>query len=288
MRRRAARRSGSPLVDPASRQVRDGLCRRARRRRPRRGRPVRCAPSASGSSSTCTTVASAPIRRPCRIVHMFSAQPQPDDQVGVPDQLGGQRRGEAAGDVERPGVPVEQPLGDRRASPATPRTARPRRLQRLRAAPRHPARRRTPGAGTASSASSAGPATSGPVTRGVDGSRRDAVGRPRPSAASFGLHVQRQVEQDGAALGRGPPRPPRGRRPRPVPPDVDPHRHGADRARRAPPGRRRSSTAAAVTSAATTTIGVRLLAASVIPVIALVRPHPWCTVTAADRPLIRA
>ena len=43
-----------------------------------------------------------------------------------------------------------------------------------------------------------------------------------------------------------------------------------------------------VTSAATTTTGVRLLAASVMPVIALVSPEPWCTVTAAGRSVVRA
>ena len=43
-----------------------------------------------------------------------------------------------------------------------------------------------------------------------------------------------------------------------------------------------------VASAATTTSGVRLFAASVMPVSALVNPQPWCTVTAAGLPLIRA
>ena len=41
-------------------------------------------------------------------------------------------------------------------------------------------------------------------------------------------------------------------------------------------------------SAARTTSGVRLLAASVMPVIALVSPHPWWTLTTATRPLTRA
>jgi predicted Na+-dependent transporter len=43
-----------------------------------------------------------------------------------------------------------------------------------------------------------------------------------------------------------------------------------------------------VASAVTTTSGVRLLAASVIPVSALVRPHPWCRLSAATPPLVRA
>jgi hypothetical protein len=41
-------------------------------------------------------------------------------------------------------------------------------------------------------------------------------------------------------------------------------------------------------SAVTTTSGVRLFAASVIPVSALVNPQPWCTLSAATSPLIRA
>ena len=41
-------------------------------------------------------------------------------------------------------------------------------------------------------------------------------------------------------------------------------------------------------SAASSTTGVRLLAASVRPVIALVSPGPWCTLQAASRPLTRA
>ena len=46
--------------------------------------------------------------------------------------------------------------------------------------------------------------------------------------------------------------------------------------------------AAAGTSAASTSSGVRLLAASVSPVIAFVSPGPWCTLHAASRPLTRA
>jgi hypothetical protein len=42
-----------------------------------------------------------------------------------------------------------------------------------------------------------------------------------------------------------------------------------------------------VASAVTTTIGVRLFAASVMPVSALVSPGPWCTLSTATLPLIR-
>ena len=41
-------------------------------------------------------------------------------------------------------------------------------------------------------------------------------------------------------------------------------------------------------SAARSSTGVRLLAASVSPVIVFVRPGPWCTLQAASRPLTRA
>jgi hypothetical protein len=41
-------------------------------------------------------------------------------------------------------------------------------------------------------------------------------------------------------------------------------------------------------AAASTIIGVRLLAASVIPVTALVSPQPWCTESTPTRPLMRA
>jgi hypothetical protein len=43
-----------------------------------------------------------------------------------------------------------------------------------------------------------------------------------------------------------------------------------------------------VASGARTIRGVRLFAASVRPVIALVTPGPWCTVRAASRPDTRA
>jgi hypothetical protein len=46
-------------------------------------------------------------------------------------------------------------------------------------------------------------------------------------------------------------------------------------------------TAAPGMSAASTSSGVRLLAASVNPVIALVSPGPWWTLQAARRPLTR-
>ena len=52
--------------------------------------------------------------------------------------------------------------------------------------------------------------------------------------------------------------------------------------------RKLDRTAEAATSAASTTIGVRLFAASVIPVSALVRPGPWCSESTPGRPAVLA
>ncbi len=52
--------------------------------------------------------------------------------------------------------------------------------------------------------------------------------------------------------------------------------------------RKLERTADAPVSAARTTSGVRLFAASVIPVIALVSPGPWWTVRTPSSPLVRA
>ena len=65
----------------------------------------------------CRTVGDQPTvpHRP----HVEGAAP-PDDQVGAVDQLGGERRGEPAGHVQRPRVAVEQALGDRRRGDERP------------------------------------------------------------------------------------------------------------------------------------------------------------------------
>ncbi len=54
------------------------------------------------------------------------------------------------------------------------------------------------------------------------------------------------------------------------------------------PIRKLDCTAEALTSAASTSMGVRLLAASVIPVSAFVMPGPWCRLRIAGRPVLRA
>ena len=185
---------------------------------------------------------------------------------------------------ERPRVAVRTAPWPRRRSPAARRSARrgaPARRGRRRRA--HRGRRRRPAAAPRASASR--------QPRHVLGgrARRPARGDRRPraraaSATSARLHVQRQVQQHRAAfvharsrtaaaasstavvgatstrIGHRADR--RGER---VLVDVEVRR------RLRSPRRRR------------TTSGVRLLAASVMPVIAFVSPQPWCTVTAADR-----
>ena len=220
------------------------------------------------------------ISRPCRIVHMFSAQPQPTIEVGRADQLGGQRRGEAAGDVERPRVAVEQPLGHRRG-----------REQRAAPVGQRDQGRRGPGARAPRPATKTG--RSAPARRAcarrrpASGTARGpCAGGSRAGSARVGrrgrLHVERQVQQHRAPLvhGRGDRRQ-RPRRPRSsadvirggtaptarasavlVDEEVRPRLGGLGRERRPaaygswPPRR--------------------------CPVIALVSPQPWCTVTAAD------
>ena len=80
----------------------------------------RCAPIADTSSSTCTTVVSGPISRAvAHRPHVERAAPA-DDQVGRADQLGRERRGEAAAHIEVPGIAAEQALGRGRGGEQRP------------------------------------------------------------------------------------------------------------------------------------------------------------------------
>ena len=184
----------------------------------------------------------APMSRPCRMVHMFSAHPQPTIRSAAADQLGGQGRGEAAGDVERPGVPVEQPMGDRRRGEqrAVPLGER---LQLVRGPPRAP----RPATNTGRRERSSGLRERGHGRRGPVGCAGGGCGEhaapalrasPRPARRSGRLSrtVRRSVA--GRRDSRGRLRRPRGRR------DVTRTGHGADRAGQRRPGRRRSSSAA--------------------------------------------
>ena len=122
--------------------------------------------SGRGASSTCS--ARSPSRRRGRRL----------------DQLGGERRGEPAGDVERPRVAREQALGDRARSPAARRVCSASSSSSRRAAARARGRRRTPARSAA--ASSAGERSitrlgdaGGPAPDGRAGTRH----RRAPSAA---------------------------------------------------------------------------------------------------------
>ena len=215
--------------------------------------------------------------------HVQGAAPA-DDQVGAADQLGGQRRGEPAGDVQRPRAAGEQSLRHRRRGQQRAGTRSASCLQRgpapgpASAAAGHEHRPRARRARRGASASRRTPS-------GVDrrsGRRR----RPRAGLASAalgcGLHVSGRFSRTVRAVAA--PRSPRRRAASAtaVAAEVDSARHGAP-----PPAASarlvdEKFDRGWVASAATTTSGVRLLAASVMPVIALVSPQPWCTVTAAD------
>ena len=290
-RTRAAMRVARPRRSGSPRSARAGSVRRRPPRPCARTSPTTPKVDRRGarrarrrSSSTWTTVAPAADQpavphRP----HVQRAAPA-DDQVGAADQLGGQRRGEAAGDVERPRVAREQALGDgrRRQQRAA---ALGERLQR-RAGSRRRGRRGRPRRPAARAARErlGEPADAVRVGSG----RRAPAGQPgpRPDAAgtSRGLHVQRQVEHDGPALVAAPSQTAAARLADRVVRRRRRARAPRRRPRPAPPGRRRSSTAAGSPRRPATTSGVRLLAASVMPVIALVSPQPWCTVTAATVP----
>ena len=127
-RRRRARRASAPRGRSARPQLRAvagtgraalaGQCRQRGRAPSRATSPStprstgRCAPSAAGVvDPPGRPWRPAPISVPCRIVHMFSAQPQPTIRSAPRDQLGGQRRGEPAAHVEVPRAAAEQALG---------------------------------------------------------------------------------------------------------------------------------------------------------------------------------
>ncbi len=194
------------------------------RRRPRGG-PAGGAPSAARSSSTWTTVASAAISRPCRVVHMFRAQPHPTTRSASAISSA------ASGDAKPPDTSSDQslPLNSPRATAEVASSA-PYRSASASSASRQPGPRDPrPAMNTGRSAL---------AKRLRQAVERLVVRRPLwrgrtrqpggPQHARLGLQVQRQVEQDGttavqrrrdrsAGLLHG-----RLRR-------RDPHRHGADR-----------------------------------------------------------
>ena len=211
---------------------------------------------------------------------MFSAQPQPTTRSASPISSAASGEANPPETSERPRVAGEQALGDGGGGEQRPARGRPAapapRGTRPPGAPR-PAtntgrsRRRAAASASSSTAASAG--------RG-----RPRHGRPRGRCARVGrqrLHVQRQVEHARCAAARPPSRRPRPRRRTAEAARVHPLGHRADRG-----GQRvlvdvEVRPDGGVASAARTTSGVRLFAASVMPVIALVSPQPWCTVSTA-------
>ena len=211
---------------------------------------------------------------------MFSAQPQPTTRSASlissrPAAWRSRRRRRATTGCRGTG-PWPRPRW-----PAARRRRRPAPSSSARRAPGRRARRRRPAAARA--ASSVGqPRDVAPRRSGRGPARRAARSASRSDDAAGtvqGLHVERQVEQDrragpATALATAAAAWSRHRRRR-----VDPHATRRRPPRPAPAGRRGSSERGWVASAARTTSGVRLLAASVMPVIALVSPQPWCTLT---------
>ena len=215
---------------------------------------------------------------------MLSCAAPADDQVGARDELRGQRRGEAAGHVEVPGAASEQPLGDggrrqQRTAASGQLLAAPRgtRVRATRVRPRTPggARPAAPRPAGAPRPGRAPPASGAAPGDGVPGRRRQ------------GLHVERQVEDDDRAARRRRSRRPR-RPARPRRPPTSTRIGTAPTAVASAAWSTKKFDRGDVASAASTTSGVRLFAASVIPVMAFVNPQPWCTLSAATPPLIRA
>ena len=243
--------------DPRPQRVPCGI-----RSRRARGRPARAATSAAACATSPTTPSVDRLvraervgvevdlddrRRPGRsagraaVVHMFSAQPQPTTQVGAGDQLGGQRRGEPAGDVERPRVAGKSPLrhrrgGQQRAAPPRPASSD---LGAARArAPRPAMNTGRRGAGEQRRPARATAVAAGRRQPARHGGRRRRSGR-RPAACTSSGRLSRTVRRSAAAApARAAPR----RRPRDRP--VRPARHRADRGGQGRPGRPGSWTAA--------------------------------------------
>ena len=233
-------RAGRPPRCTARRRRRRGRSAGARRGRSARGRP--------GRAVACGLSSFAVARGP----HVQRAAPA-DDEVGAHDELGGQRRGEAARDAERPRVAVEQPVRDGRR-----RQQRPARASQL--------PQRFPAAAGAAAGDEHRP------FGGVEQVRQ--VGRPPPTSGRTGagpaiggsgsagvgrgldLDVQRQVQHHGPALlQRGPEGPhgvghrarrPSARAPAPRRPrwPARPGRCGSSTAPTRPRSRRRARSAA--------------------------------------------
>ena len=211
---------------------------------------------------------------------MFSAQPQPTTRSAS------RISSAASGEANPPEMPSDQGVaGEQAVRDGRGREQRPGRRRRAPAAPAGAARaaagdehRALRGREQPRPARSTAPRPAGP------GRARAPRAAARPGAGAA-CTSSGQVEHDRAPLLDG----------RPVGPDDvggAPTRACAPARRTAPTAvtsaswsmRKFERTAAAPVSAASTSSGVRLFAASVMPVIALVSPQPWCTVSTAGPP----
>ncbi len=211
-----------------------------------------------------------------------------EHDVGLREQLGGERRREAAGDPEVEGVAGEQALRRRgrrqqRAAAVAQRGDAPG-PPRQAAAPRPPmstgccAAASRPAASRTASALGAGGRGQRPASRGRRSTRRRR-----------GLDVDRQHEHDGRALRLRPVQRAGGVRRRGLPARGCARRPRPTEATRSCWSMRKfEPSAAAGVSPASTSSGVRLLAASARAVTAFVSPGPWCTEATPTRPVALA
>ena len=240
-----------------------------RRSPPRRGRPGR--PRARRQ------------QRAVRVVHWFSDAPKATTTSASREQPLRERRREAAGDAEVVGIAGEEAVGHRARGQQRAASARPARAARAGAGEHGAAPGDDRGAPRAASRS-ASAATAAAAGRG--GAGGGAARRPRRARRTLGgLHVERQHEDDGAALDpraahragdvghrAGGPVHALGRRPdRPRP-----GRPGRCGSSSAPPRRAcRPRARAAACGSWPPRSG---------PVIALVRPGPWWTLHDGEAP----
>ena len=184
---------------------------------------VRCDPSASGSTSTWTTTASSAISRPCRIVHMFSVQPQPTTRSAP-------LISSAATGVANPpetssahGLPANRPFATADVASSAPLRSASR--SRAVAAAGSAGARGRPRTPAARSPQRGGEPLPRPRRPPAPPAGRPAAGRRNP-ADLLGLHVQREVQQHDPPLPhRGGHR--RGRLLHRLVRRRDPHRHRA-------------------------------------------------------------
>ena len=237
---------------------------------------------ASASRSTCATRVPGPISVPCRVVHWFSAAPK---LTTTSDSASSRAPTGVAKPPEMPtanGSPAKSPLATAEVASTAPVSSPSSR--RAGPAPASTAPRPATIAGREAPASSAASSSTDPG-RGAASSGSGGGSSPEHSAActSSGsisttarrsTRARRTARATSAIAVAGP----------------------CTRSATAPTDstspvwsiRKFERRAAAGVSAASTSSGVRLLAASVSPVTALVSPGPWCTLHAASRPLTRA